>query len=220
MKKLGVDILWLTPIYQSPQKDNGYDIRNYFSIDPMYGTMEDFEELLYEAHQRNLKIIMDLVLNHTSTEHERFKKSASSRNNPYRDYYIWKDPVDGKEPNNWQSKFGGSAWQFDEKTGQYYLHLKVDYSNGEKWTKAPFDFIELKKILSKWQVGMNEGGGWNALFWCNHDQPRIVSRFGDEGKYHKESAKMLATTPPYDARYTIYLSRGRNRDDESGLPFH
>jgi len=152
LKKLGVDILWLTPIYQSPQKDNGYDIRNYFSIDPMYGTMEDFEELLYEAHQRNLKIIMDLVLNHTSTEHERFKKSASSRNNPYRDYYIWKDPVDGKEPNNWQSKLGGSAWQFDEKTGQYYLHLKVDYSNGEKWTKAPFDFIELNKISQngKW----------------------------------------------------------------------
>lgn len=311
MKKLGVDILWLTPIYQSPQKDNGYDISNYFSIDPMYGTMEDFEELLYEAHQRNLKIIMDIVPNHTSTEHEWFKKSASSRNNPYRDYYIWKDPVDGKEPNNWQSKFGGSAWQFDEKTGQYYLHLfdvtqadlnwenpkvrkelieivrfwaekgidglrldvinliskdqrfpndetgdgrkyytdgpriheflheinqavfspyqmmtvgemsstslencilytrpdreeldmtfqfhhlKVDYPNGEKWTKAMFDFIELKKILSKWQVGMNEGGGWNALFWCNHDKPRIVSRFGDEGKYHKESAKMLATT--------------------------
>lgn len=311
LKKLGVDILWLTPIYQSPQKDNGYDISNYFAVDPMYGTMEDFEELLYEAHQRNLKIIMDMVLNHTSTEHEWFKKSASSRNNPYRDYYIWKDPVDGREPNNWQSKFGGSAWQLDEKTGQYYLHLfdvtqadlnwenpqvrkelieivrfwaekgidglrldvinliskdqrfpndetgdgrkyytdgpriheflhemnqavfspyqmmtvgemsstslencilytrpdrreldmtfqfhhlKVDYPNGVKWTKAPFDFIELKKIFSRWQVGMNEGGGWNALFWCNHDQPRIVSRFGDEGKYHKESAKMLATT--------------------------
>jgi trehalose-6-phosphate hydrolase len=311
LKKLGVDILWLTPIYESPQKDNGYDISNYFAVDPMYGTMEDFEELLYEAHQRNLKIIMDMVLNHTSTEHEWFKKSASSRNNPYRDYYIWKDPVDGREPNNWQSKFGGSAWQLDEKTGQYYLHLfdvtqadlnwenpqvrkelieivrfwaekgidglrldvinliskdqrfpndetgdgrkyytdgpriheflheinqavfspyqmmtvgemsstslencilytrpdrgeldmtfqfhhlKVDYPNGVKWTKAPLDFIELKKIFSRWQVGMNEGGGWNALFWCNHDQPRIVSRFGDEGKYHKESAKMLATT--------------------------
>lgn len=311
LKKLGVDVLWLTPIYQSPQNDNGYDISDYFSIYPEYGTMEDFETLLKEAHHRDIKIIMDMVLNHTSTEHEWFKKSASSRRNDYRDFYIWRDPVDGKEPNNWQSKFGGLAWQLDEKTGQYYLHLfdvtqadlnwenprvrkalmdvirfwaekgidgfrldvinliskdqrfpndetgdgrkyytdgpriheflheineavfspynlmtvgemsstsldncilytkpdrkeldmtfqfhhlKVDYPNGEKWTKAPFDFIRLKKILSEWQIGMHEGNGWNALFWCNHDQPRVVSRFGDDGKYHKESAKMLATT--------------------------
>lgn len=311
LKKLGVDVLWLTPIYQSPQNDNGYDISDYFSIYPAYGTMEDFETLLEEAHNRDIKIIMDMVLNHTSTEHEWFKKSASSRDSEYRDFYIWKDPVEGKEPNNWQSKFGGSAWQFDENTGQYYLHLfdvtqadvnwenprvrkalidvirfwaekgidgfrldvvnlvskdqrflndetgdgrkyytdgpriheflheineaafspynmmtvgemsstslencilytkpdrkeldmtfqfhhlKVDYPNGEKWTKAPFDFIRLKKILSEWQIGMHEGNGWNALFWCNHDQPRVVSRFGDDGKYHKESAKMLATT--------------------------
>lgn len=310
-KKLGVDVLWLTPVYQSPQNDNGYDISDYFSIYPEYGTMEDFETLLKEAHNRDIKIIMDMVLNHTSTEHEWFKKSASSRRNDYRDFYIWRDPVDGKEPNNWQSKFGGLAWQLDEKTGQYYLHLfdvtqadlnwenprvrkalmdvirfwaekgidgfrldvinliskdqrfpndetgdgrkyytdgpriheflheineavfspynlmtvgemsstsldncilytkpdrkeldmtfqfhhlKVDYPNGEKWTKAPFDFIRLKKILSEWQTGMHEGNGWNALFWCNHDQPRVVSRFGDDGKYHKESAKMLATT--------------------------
>lgn len=310
-KKLGVDVLWLTPVYQSPQNDNGYDISDYFSIYPEYGTMEDFETLLKEAHHRDIKIIMDMVLNHTSTEHEWFKKSASSRRNDYRDFYIWRDPVDGKEPNNWQSKFGGLAWQLDEKTGQYYLHLfdvtqadlnwenrrvrkalmdvirfwaekgidgfrldvinliskdqrfpndetgdgrkyytdgpriheflheineavfspynlmtvgemsstsldncilytkpdrkeldmtfqfhhlKVDYPNGEKWTKAPFDFIRLKKILSEWQIGMHEGNGWNALFWCNHDQPRVVSRFGDDGKYHKESAKMLATT--------------------------
>ncbi|RKQ30898.1 alpha,alpha-phosphotrehalase [Oceanobacillus halophilus] len=311
LHKLGVDVLWLTPVYQSPQKDNGYDISDYYSIEPTYGTMSDFEELLDETHKRGMKLIMDLVINHTSTEHEWFKQASSSKDNQYRDFYIWKDPVDGKEPNNWQSKFGGSAWKYDEASGQYYLHLfdvtqadlnweneklrkqlvemiefwakkgidgfrldvinliskdqsfpsddtgdgrkfytdgprvheylheinqaafspynmmtvgemssttlencvlytnperkeldmtfqfhhlKVDYPNGEKWTKAPFDFTRLKQILSEWQVGMHEGNGWNALFWCNHDQPRAVSRFGDEEKYHKESAKMLATT--------------------------
>ncbi|WP_156290244.1 alpha,alpha-phosphotrehalase [Oceanobacillus salinisoli] len=311
LHKLGVDVLWLTPVYQSPQNDNGYDISDYYSIEPTYGTMEDFEELLNEIHKRGMKLIMDLVINHTSTEHEWFKQAISFKDNEYRDYYIWKDPVEGKEPNNWQSKFGGSAWKYDEKSGQYYLHLfdvtqadlnwenekvrkqlvdmiqfwakkgidgfrldvinliskdqrfpsddtgdgrkfytdgprvheylheinqaafspynmmtvgemssttlencilytnperkeldmtfqfhhlKVDYPNGEKWTKAPFNFIQLKQILSNWQVGMHEGNGWNALFWCNHDQPRAVSRFGDDGKYHKESAKMLATT--------------------------
>ncbi|MFD2046424.1 alpha,alpha-phosphotrehalase [Ornithinibacillus salinisoli] len=311
LKKLGIDVIWLTPVYQSPQKDNGYDISDYYAIEPTYGTMEDFQRLLDETHARGMKLIMDLVINHTSTEHEWFKQSASSKTNAYRDFYIWKDPVDDSEPTNWESKFGGNAWQYDEKTGQYYLHLfdvtqadlnwenkavreklvemiqfwaekgidgfrldvinliskdqhfpndetgdgrkfytdgprvheylheinqavfspynmmtvgemssttlencvlytnperkeldmtfqfhhlKVDYPNGEKWTKAPFDFIKLKKILSHWQVGMHVGGGWNALFWCNHDQPRVVSRFGDEGEYYKESAKMLATT--------------------------
>jgi trehalose-6-phosphate hydrolase len=311
IKKLGADVIWLTPIYQSPQNDNGYDISDYYAIDPSYGTMEDFEQLLEETHKRGMKLIMDLVVNHTSTEHEWFKQARSSKDNPFREFYIWKDPKNGGLPNNWQSKFGGPAWQFDEKTGQYYLHLfdvtqadlnwenealrekifdmmrfwaekgidgfrldvinlisknqdfpdddigdgrrfytdgpriheflhemnrnvfskydmltvgemsstnlescikytnpereelsmtfqfhhlKVDYPNGEKWTKAPFDFLELKKILSDWQVGMHIGGGWNALFWCNHDQPRVVSRFGDDGEYHRESAKMLATT--------------------------
>ncbi|MFD1851784.1 alpha,alpha-phosphotrehalase [Oceanobacillus bengalensis] len=311
IKNLGVDVIWLTPVYKSPQNDNGYDISDYFSIEPTYGTMADFEELLEETHKREMKLIMDLVINHTSTEHEWFKQASSSIDNEYRDYYIWKDPVDGKAPNNWESKFGGSAWKLDEGSGQYYLHLfdttqadlnwenekvrkqlvemirfwaekgidgfrldvinlisknqdfpnddsgdgrkfytdgprvheylheinqsafspynmmtvgemssttlencvlytnperkeldmtfqfhhlKVDYTNGEKWTKAPFDFIKLKEILSDWQVGMHEGGGWNALFWSNHDQPRAISRFGDDKEYHNESAKMLATT--------------------------
>ncbi len=315
LKELGVDVLWLTPIYASPQKDNGYDISNYFSIHPEYGTMEDFEQLLEEAHQRDLKIIMDIVINHTSTDHKWFQESRKSKDNAYRDYYIWKDGKNNGPPTNWQSKFGGNAWEFDEKTKQYYLHLfdvtqadlnwenehvrtavydmmkfwldkgvdgfrldvinliskdqrfpdddgsvapgdgrkfytdgprvhefmhemneavfkghqtltvgemssttiedcikytnpnreeldmtfnfhhlKVDYPNGEKWTKADFDFQQLKQILSKWQVEMHRGGGWNALFWCNHDQPRIVSRFGDDQEYHRESAKMLATT--------------------------
>ena len=269
----------------------------------------DFDQLLAEAHKRGIKIIMDIVINHTSTEHEWFKQAKSSKDNPYRDFYIWKDGKDGPPPTNWESKFGGSAWQWDETTGQYYLHLfdvtqadlnwenekvrealyemmhfwlkkgvdgfrldvinliskdqqfpeddsdgrkfytdgpriheflhemndkvfskydimtvgemsstsidncirytnpreeelnmtfsfhhlKVDYPNGDKWTKADFDFQALKNILSQWQVEMNKGGGWNALFWCNHDQPRAVSRFGDDKKYHKESAKMLAT---------------------------
>ncbi|MGI8348750.1 alpha,alpha-phosphotrehalase [Niallia circulans] len=316
LKELGVDVLWLTPIYASPQKDNGYDISDYYSIHHEYGTMEDFDQLLKEARQKGLKVIMDIVVNHTSTEHEWFKQAASSKDNPYRDFYIWKDgKEDGSEPTNWQSKFGGNAWQYDEKSGQYYLHLfdvtqadlnwenehlrdevykmmqfwfekgvdgfrldvinlisknqnfpdddgsvapgdgrkfytdgprvhefihemnqevfskydsmtvgemssttlehcvkytkpernelsmtfnfhhlKVDYPNGEKWEIGEMDFHALKQILSKWQVGMNEGGGWNALFWCNHDQPRIVSRYGNDGEFHNESAKMLATT--------------------------
>ncbi|WP_040208986.1 alpha,alpha-phosphotrehalase [Neobacillus jeddahensis] len=309
LKELGVDVLWLTPIYQSPQRDNGYDISDYYTIHDEYGTMEDFDLLLAEAHKRGLKIIMDIVINHTSTEHEWFKQAKSSKDNPYRDFYIWKDGKNGEPPTNWESKFGGSAWAYDEPTDQYYLHLfdvtqadlnwenekvrmtlyemmhfwlkkgvdgfrldvinliskdqqfpqddsdgrkfytdgpriheflqemngqvishydimtvgemsstsiehcilytnpeqnelnmtfnfhhlKVDYLNGEKWTKAEFDFQALKEILATWQVAMNKGGGWNALFWCNHDQPRVVSRFGDDGKYHKESAKMLAT---------------------------
>lgn len=310
LKELGVDVLWLTPIYDSPQKDNGYDIRDYYSIFHEYGTMEDVDRLLDEAHKRELKVIFDIVVNHTSTEHQWFVESKKSKDNPYRDFYIWKDPKDGKEPTNWESKFGGNAWQYDDATDQYYLHLfdvtqadlnweneavrdhvyemmnywvdkgvdgfrldvinlisknqdfpeddsdgrkfytdgpkihdylqdmhqqvfkdkdlitvgemsstsidncvkythpdrdelsmtfsfhhlKVDYPNGEKWTKAPFDLDALKTILTDWQVGMHEGGGWNALFWCNHDQPRVVSRFGSEGKYHTRSAKMLATT--------------------------
>jgi trehalose-6-phosphate hydrolase len=310
LKELGVDVLWLTPIYKSPQRDNGYDISDYYNIQEEYGTMDDFDQLLEQAHKRGIKIIMDIVINHTSTEHEWFKQAKSSKDNPYRDFYIWKDGKDGLPPTNWESKFGGSAWQWDETTGQYYLHLfdvtqadlnwenpkvrealyemmhfwlkkgvdgfrldvinliskdqqfpqddsdgrkfytdgpriheflhemnqevfskydimtvgemsstsidncirytnpreeelnmtfsfhhlKVDYPNGEKWTKSDFDFHALKDILSKWQVEMNKGGGWNALFWCNHDQPRVVSRFGDDKQYHKESAKMLATT--------------------------
>ncbi|PGW60527.1 alpha,alpha-phosphotrehalase [Bacillus thuringiensis] len=309
LKELGVDHIWLTPIYQSPQNDNGYDVSDYYSIDPSYGTMEEFEELLAEAKVRNIEIMLDIVVNHSSTEHKWFKEAKEDKNSPYRNYYIWRD-----EKNNWQSKFGGSAWKYDEKTEQYYLHLfdetqadlnweneklreevydmmrfwldkgvtgfrldvinliskdqyflndegntatsdgrkyytdgprvheylqemnrnvfagtdvitvgemssttidncikysnpernelsmtfsfhhlKVDYPNGDKWTKAEFDFIKLKEIMSNWQIEMQKGGGWNALFWCNHDQPRIVSRFGDDGKYRNESAKMLAT---------------------------
>lgn len=312
LKTLGVDVIWLTPIYKSPQKDNGYDISDYFQIHEEYGTMEDFDQLLEEAHKRDIKIIMDIVINHTSTDHSWFQEAKKSKDNPYRNFYIWKDPnEDGSAPTNWESKFGGNAWEYDEETGQYYLHLfdvtqadlnweneelrqkvydmmhfwlkkgvdgfrldvinlisknqdfpnddigdgrrfytdgpriheflhdmnqkvfsqydmmtvgemsstsidhcikytnpsreelsmtfnfhhlKVDYPNGDKWTVADFDFIALKSILSEWQTKMHAGGGWNALFWCNHDQPRIVSRYGNDKEYHTESAKMLATT--------------------------
>ncbi|MFC7441680.1 alpha,alpha-phosphotrehalase [Laceyella putida] len=306
---LGVDYLWLTPIYKSPQHDNGYDVSDYYAIDESYGTMKEFEELITEAKKRDMGIMMDIVVNHTSTEHKWFQEARKSKDNPYRNFYIWRD-----EPNNWQSKFGGSAWQYDQTTGQYYLHLfdqtqadlnwenqdvrrevynmmkfwaekgvsgfrldvinliskepsfpndtgegatqdgrkyytdgprvheflqemhrevfegtniitvgemssttidncikysnpdrkelnmtfsfhhlKVDYPDGQKWVKADFDFLRLKEIMSEWQIGMHQGGGWNAIFWCNHDQPRIVSRFGNDTRYREESAKMLAT---------------------------
>ncbi|UTZ31661.1 alpha,alpha-phosphotrehalase [Vibrio campbellii] len=310
LKHFGVDAIWLTPVYQSPMIDNGYDISDYYAINPDFGTMQDFDTLLAEAHQLGIRIIMDIVVNHTSTEHKWFQSALGDKNSPYRDYYIWKDPVDGAEPNNWQSKFGGNAWALDEKTGQYYLHLfakeqadlnwenpvvreevkevisfwaekgvdgfrldvinliskqqdfpsddigdgrrfytdgprvheylqeiseavfqkygsvtvgemssttlehcqqysaqdgkelsmvfnfhhlKVDYPNGDKWTKAPFDFIQLKQIFNHWQTGLN-GKGWGALFWCNHDQPRVVSRLGNDEQYRVESAKMLAAS--------------------------
>lgn len=307
---LGVDAIWLTPVYQSPMIDNGYDISDYYAINPEFGTMADFDELLDKAHKKGIRIIMDIVVNHTSTEHKWFQSALGNKESEYRDYYIWKDPADGKEPNNWQSKFGGNAWALDEATNQYYLHLfaqeqadlnwenpkvrrevkkvisywaekgvdgfrldvinliskqqdfpnddigdgrrfytdgprvhqylqeisedvfqkygsvtvgemsstslehcqqyssldqrelsmvfnfhhlKVDYVDGDKWTKAPFDFLQLKQIFNHWQKGLN-GKGWGALFWCNHDQPRIVSRLGNDKTYREESAKMLAAS--------------------------
>ena len=122
LKELGIDVIWLSPVYKSPNDDNGYDISDYRDIMTEFGTMEDFDRMLKEAHNRGIKIVMDLVVNHTSDEHKWFIESRSSKDNPYRDYYIWKEPKDGKAPNNWQSCFSGPAWEFDEKTGMYYLH--------------------------------------------------------------------------------------------------
>lgn len=304
LKWLGVDCLWITPFLRSPQRDNGYDISDYYAIDPSYGTMADCDLLISEAAKRGIKLMLDIVVNHTSIEHEWFQQARSSLDNPYRDFYIWRD-----QPNNWESKFGGSAWECEAQTGQYFLHLfdhtqadlnwdnskvrakvfklmrfwrdkgvcgfrldvinliskpadfpedntdgrrfytdgpnvhaylqemhrevfeghdlinvgemsstslehcirysnpeskelsmtfnfhhlKVDYPNLQKWVRADFDFLQLKQILTDWQLGMQAGGGWNALFWCNHDQPRVVSRFGDDGEHRVVSAKMLAT---------------------------
>jgi oligo-1,6-glucosidase len=313
LAELGVGALWISPMYPSPGFDNGYDISDYDGIDPQFGTMADFERLLACAHRRNIRIIMDLVVNHSSDEHPWFKESAASRTSPRRDYYIWRDGKNGGPPNNWGCLFGGSAWTLDEKTGQYYLHLfsphqpdlnwetvllrqeiyrmmtawlergvdgfrmdvitliskdqnfpdgpikengygdsrpftangpriheflremrrevlskydafalgeasgvtleeslryassdgaeldmvfqfeHMDLDGGEtfKWNNQKISVPELKQVLTKWQDGL-EGKAWNSLYWCNHDQPRIVSRLGDEGPYREKSAAMLA----------------------------
>ncbi|KGQ69693.1 trehalose-6-phosphate hydrolase [Chelonobacter oris] len=307
LQHLGIDAIWITPIYPSPQVDNGYDVSDYCAINPDYGTMADFEKLVDEAHRRNIRIVMDMVFNHTSTEHRWFKQ-AQNPDSEYHDYYIWRGERQSAVPNNWRSKFGGGAWKWCEKVGKHYLHLfaaeqadlnwenekvrselqqvcrfwadkgvdglrldvinlvsknqdfpndnqgdgrrfytdgprihefiqqlsaqvfqpqglmtvgemsstslencqqyanlngtelsmtfnfhhlKVDYPNGEKWTYAEPDYVELKSIFNYWQQGMHDKA-WNALFWCNHDQPRIVSRFGDETALRTVSAKMLA----------------------------
>ncbi|EJM9605389.1 TPA: alpha,alpha-phosphotrehalase [Escherichia albertii] len=307
LQKLGVDAIWLTPFYVSPQVDNGYDVANYTAIDPTYGTLDDFDELVTQAKSRGIRVILDMVFNHTSTQHAWFHE-ALKKESPYRQFYIWRDGEPGIPPNNWRSKFGGNAWRWHAESGQYYLHLfapeqadlnwenpevraelkkvcefwadrgvdglrldvvnliskdqnfpndldgdgrrfytdgprvheflhemnrdvftprglmtvgemsstslehcqryaaltgselsmtfnfhhlKVDYPNGEKWTLAKPDFVALKTLFRYWQQGMHNIA-WNALFWCNHDQPRIVSRFGDEDQYREPAAKMLA----------------------------
>jgi len=329
LKELGVDYIWLTPFYVSPQNDNGYDVADYRNIDPAYGSMNDFEELVQAAKERNIEIMLDMVFNHTSSEHEWFQKALAG-DKKYKEYYLFKESNDG-EPTNWISKFGGSAWEKIEGSNEYYLHLfdktqpdlnwenvqvqkevfdivnfwlekgvkgfrldvinliskpdqleddeigdgrrfytdgpriheylkklnketfgrsediitvgemsstsidhciqysnpeekelsmvfnfhhlKIDYKDGEKWSVMDFDFMSLKNILDSWQKGMQEGNGWNALFWCNHDQPRIVSRIGNDEEYHKESAKMLATAM-HLLRGTPYIYQG----EEIGMP--
>ncbi len=300
LKELGIDIIWLSPVYQSPNDDNGYDISDYYNIMDEFGTMADMEELLEEAKQRGIRIVMDLVVNHTSDEHMWFVESKKSKDNPYRNFYVWRDPVDGKEPSEQGSFFGGSAWEYDEKTGQYFLHIfskkqpdlnwdnvnvrdevykmmnfwldkgiggfRMDvidlvgkdidqgviangsnlhkylqemhkktlanyevvtvgetpfvnteiaklYSgedrneldmvftfehvcldevpNKGKWNCRKLNLQELKQVLSKWQVELHNKG-WNSLYWNNHDQPRIISRFGNDQEYRVLSGKMLA----------------------------
>ena len=297
---LGIDAVWLSPVYRSPQDDNGYDISDYRDIDPMFGTLKDMEELIEKAGERGIRIIMDLVLNHTSDEHPWFQEAKKSRENPFHDYYVWRDGREGELPNDMRACFGGPAWQWVPEVGQYYFHqfsvkqpdlnwenpgvrreiydmilwwmdkgvggFRLDvidqiakepdrkitnngprlhefiqelsretfqkgdlitvgeawgatpelarrYSNpdgsefsmvfqfehigldqkenGEKWDLAPLPFKKLKSILNKWQTELH-GCGWNSLFWDNHDLPRIVSRWGNDGEYRAESAKMLA----------------------------
>ena len=324
IKELGVDYIWLTPFFVSPQNDNGYDVADYYNIDPRYGTMEDVEELIAEADKRGMGLMFDMVFNHVSTDHEWFKK-AMEGDPYYKDFfYFRKGKPDGSAPTNWVSKFGGSAWEYVEKFDEYYLHLfdvtqadlnwenenvrrevqnivkfwmekgvkgfrfdvinliskagfeddpdgdgrkfytdgpkihqylkglnansfgqdpqivtvgemssttmencfqyagadtgeltmvfsfhhlKVDFMGNEKWVLVPADFQKLKDIMFDWQVNMEEHNAWNAVFWCNHDQPRVVSRFGDEGKYWKESAKMLGTIA-HCMRGTPYVYQG------------
>lgn len=316
LSKLGIDIIWLSPVYGSPNDDNGYDISDYYDIMTEFGTMEDYEKLLEETEKHGIKIMMDLVVNHTSDEHEWFVESRSSKENTYRDYYIWKDPKpDGSTPTNWGAAFGGSTWEYDETTEQYYLHLfskkqpdlnweneqlrkdiyemmlfwldkgvagfRMDvinmiskdqsYPDGEvmangwgnggpyyfngpkiheylqemhehvlakhetitvgempsvtvdqaklytdpkreeldmvfhfehvglgegefgKWSPTSWKLTELKSIFTKWQTELDEVG-WNSLYWSNHDQPRAISRYGnDSEEYRVRSGKMLAT---------------------------
>jgi len=149
LKDLGVDIIWLCPIYQSPNDDNGYDISDYYSIHPEFGTMEDFDELLKGLHDRGMKLLMDIVLNHTSDEHEWFEKSRASKDNNYRDYYFWKKGVDGGPPNNWKSFFGGSAWEYDESTEEYYLHLFTKKQPDLNW-ENPKVREDLYAIVKFW----------------------------------------------------------------------
>ncbi|MBG9928506.1 oligo-1,6-glucosidase [Bacillus thuringiensis] len=314
LKELGIDVIWLSPVYESPNDDNGYDISDYCKIMNEFGTMEDWDELLHEMHERNMKLMMDLVVNHTSDEHNWFIESRKSKDNKYRDYYIWRPGKEGKEPNNWGAAFSGSAWKYDEMTDEYYLHLfskkqpdlnwdnekvrqdvyemmkfwlekgidgfrmdvinfiskeeglptvetdedgyvsghkhfmngpnihkylhemneevlsnydimtvgempgvtteeaklytgeerkelqmvfqfehmDLDSGEGGKWDVKPCSLLTLKENLTKWQKAL-EHTGWNSLYWNNHDQPRVVSRFGNDGMYRIESAKMLAT---------------------------
>ncbi|OUQ57185.1 alpha,alpha-phosphotrehalase [Tyzzerella sp. An114] len=324
IKELGVDYIWLTPFFVSPQKDNGYDVEDYYNIDPRYGTMEDFDELAKEAEKRGIRLMLDMVFNHTSTRHEWFQKALAG-DEKYKNYYIFKKgKKPGVPPTNWDSKFGGNAWEYVEKFDEYYLHLfdvtqadlnwdneevrkevqnivkfwmkkgvkgfrfdvvnliskgifeddfegdgrrfytdgpnihkylkelnettfgtdaeiitvgemsstsiencyqyagaesnelsmvfsfhhlKVDFMGNEKWVLVPFDFQKLKNIIFEWQTKMSQHNAWNAVFWCNHDQPRVVSRFGNTEKYWKESAKMLATVV-HCLRGTPYIYQG------------
>lgn len=323
---LGVDYLWITPFFISPQNDNGYDVADYRNIDPRFGTMEDLERLIKEADKRNIKLMYDMVFNHTSTKHEWFQKALSG-DPEYMDYYIFKDGEPDEPPTNWESKFGGNAWEYVPHLKKWYLHLfdvtqadlnwenpkvrseltdvlrfwkekgvagfrfdvvnliskadfendydgdgrshytdgprvheyikelvreagiedmitvgemsstsidncvkysgkneaelsmvfhfqhlKVDYRDGEKWSLMTPDYGMLKQLFETWQISMQEHDAWDALFWDNHDQPRAVSRFGSEGKYWKESAKMLAGLI-HLMRGTPYIYQG----DELGM---
>ena len=149
LKKLGIDAIWLSPVYQSPQVDNGYDISDYEAIDPQYGTMADMDKLISEAKKRGIRIVMDLVVNHTSDQHKWFIEARKSKDNPYRDYYIWRDPVDGHEPNELKSAFSGSAWKLDEKTGQYYLHFFADQQPDLNW-KNPILRQKIYDMMNFW----------------------------------------------------------------------
>ena len=320
LQALGVDYLWLTPFFRSPLNDNGYDVADYLSIDPVFGSMGDVETLIAETKERGMKLMFDMVFNHTSTGHEWFQKALAG--DPYYlNFYIFRDGTPDTPPTNWRSKFGGSAWEYVPQLGKWYLHLfdktqadlnwdnpavreavadvlrfwkakgvegfrfdvvnliskpaqfedddvwdgrrfytdgphvheylkemvaaagigdmvtvgemsstsldnciryttenelsmvfsfhhlKVDYKNGDKWELQPVDYGALKRLFADWQTGMQQAGGWNALFLCNHDQPRAVSRFGDDKYYWKQSAKMLAACI-HMMRGTPYIFQG------------
>lgn len=162
IKKLGVDVIWLNPIYESPQVDNGYDISNYEAINPTLGNMDDFQELIDGIHERGMKLVMDLVVNHTSDQHDWFKESRKSKDNPYRDYYIWRDGKDGKEPNNWGSYFSGAAWKYDDESGQYYLHLFAPEQPDLNW-ENPKVRHSVYDMMNWWATKGVDVFGWTLL---------------------------------------------------------
>jgi len=188
LKELGVDVVWLSPVYQSPNDDNGYDISDYRAIMEEFGTMEDFDQMLSQAHSRGIKIVMDLVVNHTSDEHAWFVESRKSTDNPYRDYYIWRQPVDGKEPNNWGSCFSGSAWQFDEQTQMYYLHLFSKKQPDLNWDNRNVR-EEVFAMMNWWLDKGIDGFRMDviSLISKNQDFPdapvKENSIYGDAGRY-------------------------------------
>ena len=183
LKYLGVDYLWLTPIYESPMNDNGYDISNYFKINEQFGTIEDFKRLVAEAHQRDLKIMLDIVINHTSTHHEWFKEAMRSKDSPYRDYYFFRESNDGP-PTNWESKFGGNAWQYDDKTDEYYLHL-FDVSQADLNWDNPEVRRELHKIVNYWIDFGVDGFRFDVINLISKgafkDSPKIGKEFYTDG---------------------------------------
>ena len=329
LAELGVDYLWLTPFFPSPQRDNGYDVADYCAVDPRFGTMADLEELIAQADKRGIGLMFDMVFNHTSTEHEWFQKALAG-DETYQNYYIFKDGDPDTPPTNWVSKFGGSAWEYLPSLKKWYLHLfdvsqadlnwenpavraelakvlrfwkekgvkgfrfdvvnliskpevfeddhqgdgrrfytdgrnvhrylqelvaaggidgmvtvgemssttlencigytapdrhelsmcfnfhhlKVDYKNGDKWALMPPDRHALKELFAHWQEGMQAHDGWNALFWCNHDQPRIVSRFGDVGRQCQDAGR----GHPFHAGHALHLPGRRTGHDQR--PFH
>ena len=192
LKELGVDVIWLTPIYSSPQKDNGYDISDYYNISELYGTMEEFHKLLDEVHKRNMKLIMDIVVNHTSIEHEWFKKSRSKESG-YEDFYIWKDPVNGKEPNNWLSKFGGTAWEYCEERKQYYLHL-FDKSQADlNWENENLR-KEIYKMINWWLKKGVDGFRLDVVNLISKDQ-RFLDDDGNEDDMIQDGRKYYTDGP-------------------------
>lgn len=193
LENLGVDYLWLTPIYTSPQHDNGYDIADYYSIDSRYGNMRDFERLLEKAHARGLKIMMDIVVNHTSTEHKWFKEALKSKDNPYRDYYIWKKGKGQKPPTNWISKFGGSAWEWDETTEEYYLHL-FDKTQADLNWENPQMRQEIYDMMSWWLAKGVDGFRLDVVNLLSKDQrfqdDTLETAQADGRKYYTDGPKI------------------------------
>ncbi|MEZ9242536.1 alpha-amylase family glycosyl hydrolase, partial [Vibrio splendidus] len=189
LKNLSVDAIWLTPVYASPMIDNGYDISDYYAINLQFGTMEDFDLLLSEAHQRGIRIVMDIVVNHTSTEHAWFQSALGDKNSPYRDYYIWKDPVAGQAPTNWQSKFGGNAWELDEATGQYFLHLFAKEQADLNW-ENPVVREEVKDVISFWAEKGVDGFRLDVINLISKQQDFSNDDIGDGRRFYTDGPRV------------------------------